>query len=130
LLRLMQGFPSGNPFYEGSGLVKKGEETVLFSSLEDFTQRCHAEDVGKQYHDLLERLFTPVAQRALARHQRTAFALACEFASLKAQLETVHLAALRRLLDDGAGQEEGLAQAYAGELHMLGASVARSEEHT
>lgn len=126
LLRLMQGFPSGNPFYEGSGLVKKGEETVLFSSLEDFTQRCHAEDVGKQYHDLLERLFTPVAQRALARHQRTAFALACEFASLKAQLETVHLAALRRLLDDGAGQEEGLAQAYAGELHMLGASVAQS----
>ncbi|WP_053388460.1 NEL-type E3 ubiquitin ligase domain-containing protein [Pseudomonas sp. 10-1B] len=126
LLRLMQGLPAGNPFYEGSGLVRKGDKAVLFTSLADFTQRCHTEDVGKRYHDLLARLFTPAAQQALARHQRTAFALACELAALKGQLETVHLTALRRLLGNGGGNQEGGAQAYAGALHMLECPVAQS----
>ncbi|EJN33541.1 hypothetical protein PMI38_04760 [Pseudomonas sp. GM84] len=118
LLRMMQNFPGGAPFYEGSGLVAKGESTLLSGDANAFSQRCRELDAGQQYQALLSKTVTAEVRDALTDHKRTGFNLALELAALKGEIGGVEQAAVRAVVSQDHPQQ--LTNAYAGTLRMLG----------
>lgn len=119
MLRLMQGFPGGVTFFDGTGVVQPGSDAVLSGDADAFAARCHALDVGKQYQDALARIFTPATVTLLAEHQHTAFALASQRALMQGELSEREHTALQ-YLDPRAERPAKMAlNASAGQLHML-----------
>lgn len=118
LLRMMQNFPGGAPFYEGSGLVAKGESTLLSGDGNALSQRCRELDAGQQYQALLSKTVTAQVREALTDHKRTGFNLALELAALKGEIGGVEQAAVRAVVSHDHTQQ--LTSAYAGTLKMLG----------
>lgn len=118
LLRLMQNFPAGDAFYEGSGLVAKGEGTLLTVDVNAFSRRCRELDAGGQYQTLLGKTVTEGVRAALSDHKRTGFQLALELAALKGEIAADALAAVRAVLGNDPAQQP--AGAYVGTLSVLG----------
>ncbi|WP_201176778.1 NEL-type E3 ubiquitin ligase domain-containing protein [Pseudomonas sp. S31] len=118
LLRLMQNFPAGATFYEGTGLVRSGSDTVLSGEPSEFVTRCRALDIGKRYQELLKQQASPQVRRLLIESKRSAFALALQLAVLQGRLSASQHAALRAMSE--AGQVKGL----AGQLTMLHCVIA------
>ncbi|PYC17652.1 NEL-type E3 ubiquitin ligase domain-containing protein [Pseudomonas mosselii] len=123
LLRLMQGFATDSQFFEGSGLVRKDDDQVLSAAPEQLARRCHALDAGQQYQALLTGMFSASTLAVLAKHQCTAFALACERAAAESLIDMDTLAALKRLTEPAVQSSPGPVQAYAGELRMLQCTI-------
>ncbi|MFJ4430284.1 NEL-type E3 ubiquitin ligase domain-containing protein [Pseudomonas sp. NPDC089395] len=117
LMRLMQNFPGGDPFYTGSGLVAKGQMTVLEEDVNAFSRQCRQLDAGRQYQEMLSRTITDTTRTRLAEHKRTGFTLALELAALKGQVDGVQQAALRAVLTGEHGEK--LPRAYTGQLKVL-----------
>ncbi|HYQ52066.1 MAG TPA: NEL-type E3 ubiquitin ligase domain-containing protein [Pseudomonas sp.] len=118
LLRMMQNFSGGEPFYEGSGLVAKGESTPLSGDANVLSRRCRELDAGQQYQALLSKTVTAQVREALADHKRTGFNLALELAALKGEIGGLEQAAVRAVVSHDHTQK--LTRAYAGTLKMLG----------
>ncbi|MFJ4397019.1 NEL-type E3 ubiquitin ligase domain-containing protein [Pseudomonas sp. NPDC089396] len=121
LLTLMQNFPDGDPFYEGSGLVVEGESLVLIDG-NGLAKQCRKADAGQGYQKLLASTVTDSVRGKLAAHKRTGFALALELAALKGQLDGASHAALRAVGTTGHGDK--LLRGYAGQLKVLNCLIA------
>lgn len=117
LLRLMQNFPAGDPFYEGSGLVAKGKNVLLAGAGNDFARRCRSLDAGQHYQALLSKVATGEARKALAEHKRTGFNLALELAVIKGAIDGAVQAALRSMASGARAQLS--TSAYPGLLNIL-----------
>ncbi|MDF9619128.1 NEL-type E3 ubiquitin ligase domain-containing protein [Pseudomonas entomophila] len=124
LLRLMQGFSSDATFYVGSGVTTVAGTQLLHADVDRLVADVRALDAGEQYQAYLGRLFTPQAEALLASHQRTGFALACELGLVNGRISADERVALNELLDPGHNAAQDHLQAYAGELRMLGCTVA------
>lgn len=117
LLRMMQNFPAGKPFYDGSGLVVEGASMPLLGDANALSQRCREVDAGQQYQALLSKMVTAEVREALGEHKRTGFILALELAGLKGEIGSVEQAAVRAVASHDQLQHS--ASAYAGTLKML-----------
>ncbi|QVM89708.1 hypothetical protein JYG34_16970 [Pseudomonas entomophila] len=124
LLRLMQGFSSDATFYTGSGLTAVAGTQLLHADVDRLVADVRALDAGGQYQAYLARLFTPQAEALLASHQRTGFALACELGLLNGLIGADEQVALSELLGPEHKAAQDHLQAYAGELRILGCTVA------
>ncbi|MBF8733589.1 hypothetical protein IRZ59_24460 [Pseudomonas guariconensis] len=119
LLRLMQNFTEGARFFDGSGLVAEGKDTVLTPDLTELVRQCRALDAGAGYQALLNKVFDPSTCTALAGEKRVGLKLAAAVAGLEGQLDSAAQAALERMVDARSEQGEQTL-AYPGLLTVLG----------
>lgn len=119
LLRLMQNFTEGARFYDGSGLVAEGKDTVLTPNLTELVRQCRALDAGAGYQALLNKVFDPSTCTALAGEKRAGLKLAAAVAGLEGRLDSSAQAALERVVDAGS-EQGGQTLAYPGLLTVLG----------
>lgn len=119
LLRLMQNFTEGARFFDGSGLVAEGKDTVLTPDLPELVRQCRTLDVGAGYQTLLKKVFDPATCKALAAEKRAGLKLAAAVAALQGKLDSTTQAALEQMVDAGSEQGEKTL-AYPGLLTVLG----------
>lgn len=119
LLRLMQNFHAGEPFYLGSGLVAVGSDQVLSGDPNAFARQCRALDLGQRYQVLLAQQASPAVRASLAEHKRTGFALAVELAALRGHLDGQQHAVLRAIAQRHAVPGLDTQHGYVGQLKML-----------
>ncbi|MBA1194917.1 hypothetical protein G7007_18995 [Pseudomonas entomophila] len=123
LLRLMQNFHAGATFYEGTGLVRKGQDQVLSGNADAFAAAVRAVDLGAQYQVHLNTIFTPEAQHALGQDKRAALAVCAQMALLQGVLTDDEAAALQRLLEAPTPADQHAVVACPGALTVVGAAI-------
>ncbi|CAK9890275.1 MULTISPECIES: NEL-type E3 ubiquitin ligase domain-containing protein [Pseudomonas] len=92
LQRLLQGFSAreatAGSFYLGTGIIADTQpETLLIDAPDQVASVCRTLDVGKQFQDHLDQVFTP-AQEDLAEEKRQGLMLAARLALLQAQIDS------------------------------------------
>ena len=124
LLRLMQNFHEGATFYEGSGVVVPGEQTVLTPDLTRLVRECRSLDVGGGYQALLTCVFNQATCDILADEKRAGLRLAITVAALQGKLDAATEAAMEQVAGGITEQGEQAVAAYPGSLMLLGQPIA------
>ena len=99
LQRLMRNFAAGTSYFQGTGLVLPGRGQPLTASLDAFIAACRTLDVGQQYQDELQRIFSPATRAILAEDKRSGFKLAIEVAALQGNISADVQIALHEVVD-------------------------------
>ncbi|MFJ4114297.1 dermonecrotic toxin domain-containing protein [Pseudomonas sp. NPDC089758] len=124
LLRLMSNFGPDESFFQGTGLVPPGRDTLLTGTPEQLVETCRALDVGQLYQTELQRIFSATTQDILAQDKRSGLALAAQVATLKGDIDEQVQQALRKMVEGGGAHPDTGLHGYPGLLEMLGQRVA------
>lgn len=123
LLRLMQNFHEGASFYDGSGLVSSGSVAVVSGATDTLVSGCRSQDVGRQYQELLGRVFNPATCTSLAADKCAGFKLATELAALRGDIRATVQSALHHLADNSHDLADGALRAEPHGLSLLGCTL-------
>ncbi|WP_349976336.1 NEL-type E3 ubiquitin ligase domain-containing protein [Pseudomonas sp. WHRI 8519] len=124
LLRLMSNFGPDESFFQGTGLVPPGRDTLLTGTPEQLVETCRALDVGQLYQTELRSIFSATTQDILAQDKRSGLALAAQVATLKGDIDEQVQQALRKMVEGGGAHPDAGLHGYPGLLEMLGQRVA------
>lgn len=102
LQRLLQNFRAKASFFDGSGIARRDDGTLLYNEPEKITELIREIDVGKAYQLALTEVLDPATSTALAVDKRAALGVACEIALLKKQVSAEDALKVRGLVDADA----------------------------
>lgn len=124
LLRLMQNFPQGVSYFEGTGLVAPGGFEVLSGDTNRLIADCRELDAGLQYQQLLDQVFSPHTLALLTADKRAGFLLAGQIALLKGQISAPVYSALLSVADVASEALSGRLHGSPVRISVLGRSLA------
>lgn len=123
--RLMRNFQANARFFEGTGLAS-AQGTLVLSDTVRIVERCRRADIGQQYQQHLDSIFTSTVREQLAQDKRHALAMALDIAVLKNQLLSKDEALLRLLLADKPLKHQDGPRVQVCALTAIGATVTGS----